>query len=149
MSGGYNQAITLGIKKEYRKKVGQEELVVKIYKLMNQYKSRYFVFSIEDYATTGLHVHIYFEGPEPMWMDFNKSWGLGYIKNKPVYDIAGWIRYIKKKGIYWEMGKMEKRKKITPIERLTGISLESLEDEEEDVDTISLPFESDDDNLPF
>lgn len=157
MDNFYKQAITLGVKNEYRNKITHGSMVQRIYNIMKRYSSSYWVGTIEDYVTTGYHVHIYFEGPEILWVDFNKDWGLGYVKNREVYDTDGWIKYIKKTGCYWEQGiKRRRNVKITPIERLTGIRLPIFEEpdymDDTDVsdDGNNLPFEDDDgNNLPF
>jgi len=136
----WNQAITLGIKKEYRNKIAYGMIVHRIYNTINKFYPSYWCGTIEDYVSTGYHVHIYFEGPEIVWTDFNTLWGIGYVKNRKVYDIEGWLRYVRKSGMYWEEGQRRMTTQLTPIERFTGTRLPHEED-----DDVPDVFEIDDD----
>lgn len=119
-------AITLGIKKELRNLYTREQLVERIYELFDNQDTKYIIFSLEDYATSGIHAHIYYFGKQIYWKSFNTRWGLGYVKNVNVYDKEGWIKYITKKGVFWEKGidyKSTANNEISVIEILTGKSL--------------------------
>lgn len=95
-------AITLGIKEDLRELYTKEQLVERVYDMFKLHYSKCsMIFSIEDYSSTGYHIHIYYKGPKIYWKVFNQRWGLGYVKNRNVYDRDGWIKYIKKQGSIW------------------------------------------------
>lgn len=137
----WNRAITLGVKNAHRPNLLLQPLVKRIDDLMKEFKPTYYCACIEDYTTTGYHVHIYFEGPEILWMEFNRRWALGYVKDRTIYDKEGWLKYIKKSGCWWEQGKMYTPGK-TPIERFTGTELPMYFDLDQD-------SSDEDGNLPF
>lgn len=139
----WNRAITLGVKNQHRSNLLLTPLVGKVQTLMHKYNSTYYLACIEDYTTTGYHVHIYFEGPEIFWDTFNRDWGLGYVKDRQIYNKEGWFKYLKKSGCWWEEGNKYVPKK-SAIERFTGESMSDYED------TVVLEDSSDDgNNLPF
>lgn len=139
-------AITLGIKKQLRSEIDRYELTERIYNMFkHNYTIKYVLFSLEDYADTGLHVHIYYLGSHIIWNIFNQQWGLGYVKNRKVYDRDGWIRYIKKHGDFHELGRDPEldQHNISVIERMSGITLQDavrLNKQRKDDDEDNLPF---------
>lgn len=114
-------AITLGIKEELRGQIDEDDLPIRVYELFKRIGYRYICFSREKYSTTGVHIHIYYIGKPIYWIDFNKYWGLGYVKNRYVYNTQGWIDYIKKFGCYWEFGK---KVETSMIQRFVGHDIE-------------------------
>lgn len=79
------------------------------------------IYSIEKHKNGYKHIHIYYKGKEIYWINFNKIWKWGYVKNKPIYDKDGWINYIRKEEIFYLRG--EKPETLTIMERMTGKTL--------------------------
>lgn len=114
-------AITLGVKKEKRNFYTRSVLIKKVTKIFRAQNFDEIIFGIEDYETTGLHVHIYYRGPTIIWMTFNKLWDIGYVKNRHVYDKQGWIKYISKQSDVHHYG--EEVHELSIIEQMTGMSI--------------------------
>lgn len=127
-------AITLGIKPEYRKEYKRYKFIKHIEQVFEDIGYDQLMFSIEDYSTTGLHAHVYYNGKPIYWIDFNKRYNLGYVKNKKVYDRNGWIRYISKFNDVHSYGFdiILNKKEDSIISKFTGMS---LEDEVKDYNT--------------
>lgn len=122
--GYYHCFITLGVKDTERKNYNEETLQKKTLKLFNDVGYVSLIFSIENYSTTGYHVHAYYRGRPIYWKNFNKLWGIGYVKDQTVYDVQGLIKYIKKHGTYWDYGLPLDDTEKSVIERFVGHSLE-------------------------
>lgn len=151
----FEWAITLGVKLELRDKWSKDDLLKRTLTVFKKIGFEEMTFSCEEYKEGGgHHVHVYYKGPEIYWTNFNRLWGLGYVRNKRIYDKKGWIRYIKKKEESWTF-KSRLEREPTIIERMTGLSLEEEmfgEDrkEEGNDDEDNLPSSSDSEGgLPF
>jgi len=150
-------AITLGIKKQFRSEIDRYDLTERLYNMFKDYYTvKYVLFSLEEYTDTGLHVHIYYLGSHITWKIFNQQWGLGYVKNRKVYDRGGWIRYIKKHGDFHEIGKDPElgEDNRTILEKMTGMSAQQASRMNKELGNRStgegLFYVSDEeDNLPF
>lgn len=152
-------AITLGLKKELRNKYGNEQLLKRVKDIFEEIGYTYILTSVEDYKTTGKHVHVFYVGKSIYWLKFNKLWGLGYVKNKEVYDEPGWIKYVKKHnkweehGVYINKPIMERLSGISLIDKIKDIEKDIIEyddsSDEFNIDIYNIIPDEDDNNLPL
>lgn len=115
-------AITLGTRKGERAQYNVNFLYLKVLEIFKRIGYKYLLFSIEPYDDNkgGHHVHVYYVGQEIFWKDFNKEWGIGYVRDKAVYNRQGWIGYLKKQDVWYERGEEVYK---TVIEKLTGTTI--------------------------
>lgn len=137
-------SITLGIKPEFRKKFDVYTLSDRVIKIFEELGFSYILYSIEEYKENrGLHVHMYYYGKPIYWIRFNQLWGIGYVKNKPIYDLDGWLNYITKTKLYWEYGRKPDTSKIS---RFLGKSLHETIMDMKNEKLTNLPLFVDDEN---
>lgn len=142
-------AITLGVKKNLRKIYSKIQIIDRVKDIFDEIGYDYLLYSLEDYQVGGIHVHIYYIGNPIYWKSFNKKWGIGYVKNRLIYDRVGWSSYVKKKGDYCEYGLPHTC--ISSITKFTGIELHEEVELYENVygDNGDSNDNEDESNLPF
>lgn len=140
----YKSAITLGVKQELRKDYGNDELFQRAKGVFDKIGFVYILMSVEQYSTSGCHVHVFYVGKNIFWKNFNKLWGIGYVKNRDVYNEAGWMKYVKKQEEWEEHGCYEN---LSIMERFTGTRLEQRVAEIEIQNMYEFDYSDDDINI--
>ena len=101
-------AITLGVKREYDN-MSQKEKIYRLVKAIHNQKLRCsrlcYVFEPYNVENRNEHIHVTYCGESIFWKKFNEDWGIGFVKNKPIYSLSGWLSYMKKYNeITWLIG---------------------------------------------
>jgi len=114
-------AITLSIFPTNRKRYNRVKFMDYIKHMFRRIGYIHIVIGIEETDLSNLHAHVYFYGTTIYWLNFNKDYKIGYVKNRVCYNVGGWIDYCKKWKDYFEDGTPLFK---SPIERFTGESIE-------------------------
>lgn len=148
----YSYAITLGVKPTLRKDYNDRLLYLRALNLMQSYNPTSLIISLEPYKdkfTKGDHVHIYMVTDVVIfWKEFNIKWSIGYVNNRKIYDITGWINYITKQSrTHYVLWSPDDVKEESIIERFTGLKLKDCivkKEEYDEIDLIKYQTSSDD-----